>query len=698
MAPKRVRPAAAVAPKAKGAPKAKAKAKVKAAPRAKGKAMAKAKAGHARVRFGVLKRPAIRRGSALAPGKDGEEALERASEVTLERVQQLKDLHFIEATYWDEEVQGAFRVEEMKAKEGEVYLHGKLQGTENENLLNTATGIPGRKMTLHLCKDSCPGTPHREDLIHVQSFKELKAVREGRMTNLLGEEAEEPRDELRGLREEQMRRRKERVAGHLEGQGKEPEDVKDSSSEEGSKKGKKKKKKKKKAKEKLKVEKQKDLSQVLGKTGVDPDPSVRRRIRRRASKIAKKKKSRHSGSSSSSGSKDTEEESGGDSTLFGPSGHLMTISKRLPGALAAAAVEEAAETLITMEGGAWDLSQGPVPALFTRYYRQQLMNKMSPAMQREAHAISRMLDSLLTGQTGLSDLRPWSPKVEKPRDGGQWEPLHSGSGVGRSGQRANSHVLDGGTSGSGQEGPRDREGEVRCSPAIWGPELQLWEDRGMAAERQEGIWQGKEQQRRWQKRREEGCRRREAQRDVGRVTQGDLEEVRMEDEEVRAPAPLLPQTRCTALGISGEEPNHEWQRSEPWAPGNLDNVQVHPVKAEEPGNSGGLEEGPSRKALHDFHQPAGPLQQVIQTAGSHLSDMGLMFSRTFQSYAWERHSKTFSTVGEDIFPLPLGVYADVDSKYQGWLEAVLRGLNSLHGCGQPSNNSPSECQKKLVMG
>ena len=38
------------------------------------------------------------------------------------------------------------------------------------------------------------------------------------------------------------------------------------------------------------------------------------------------------------------------------------------------------------------------------------------------------------------------------------------------------------------------------------------------------------------------------------------------------------------------------------------------------------------------------------------------------------------------------------TSYQGWLEAVLRRLNSLHGCSQTSNNSPTECQKKLVTG
>ena len=73
----------------------------------------------------------------------------------------------------------------------------------------------------------------------------------------------------------------------------------------------------------------------------------------------------------------------GDATLFGSSSKFQVIGRRLPGALAAAALEEAAESLITQEGGLWETREGPLPAIFVRYYRAQLASKMAPAMARE---------------------------------------------------------------------------------------------------------------------------------------------------------------------------------------------------------------------------------------------------------------------------------------------------------------------------
>ena len=154
----------------------------------------------------------------------------------------------------------------------------------------------------------------------------------------------------------------------------------------------------------------------------------------------------------------------------------------------------------------------------------------------------------------------------------------------------------------------------------------------------------------------------------------------------------------TELERSNDEPLHDWQRSELQTSGTFENDQAMSGKPVESGNSVSLGKEPMMPSVHEFHLDAGPSQQFISTAGCHLSDLGLIFSHALQSHAWERHSKTLSTVQEQVFPLPLGVYPDVDPVLKGWLEAVLRGLNSLYGCGRPSDSSPTELQKKLVGG
>ena len=99
-----------------------------------------------------------------------------------------------------------------------------------------------------------------------------------------------------------------------------------------------------------------------------------------------------------------------------------------------------------------------------------------------------------------------------------------------------------------------------------------------------------------------------------------------------------------------------------------------------------------------FTEKAEESSQPISLAGRQLADLGQMFQDTLQILSWERHCKTLSTVRDGIFPLPLGVYQLCKPEQQGWLGAVLRGLNSLYGCGPAGNGPPSELQKRLVQG
>ena len=66
--------------------------------------------------------------------------------------------------------------------------------------------------------------------------------------------------------------------------------------------------------------------------------------------------------------------------------------------LLTAALEEASDALVTQEGGIYDVQGGTLPPLFSRYFKQNLATKMSPAMRREAQTLAHMLDLGLRGR------------------------------------------------------------------------------------------------------------------------------------------------------------------------------------------------------------------------------------------------------------------------------------------------------------
>ena len=311
--------------------------------------------------------------------------------VTLEQCKGFTDLELMEATYWAEPVRATFKMESMQLDKGELYLKGRLLGTQSERLLKVATGLPDHRVDVHLCDYTCGGVPHRDDLIHVTKFKQLGDDREPWMSNLGPVEAppDTGEDELQVLRADQRRR-----GGEAPGEGvAHGRDRRSRSRRRRSR-------SRKRRKTGLKVESQKEVVALFQNTGLDPDPKVRRRFRRRAGKIARKKRMGSSSSSGSSSDSSPAEETlpADDMHLFGGSGRVQLIGRRLPGSLAAAALDEASDALVTHEGGLWDLHSGALPPLFVRYFRQQLSSQMSPAMSREAQTISHLLDHLLRGK------------------------------------------------------------------------------------------------------------------------------------------------------------------------------------------------------------------------------------------------------------------------------------------------------------
>ena len=224
------------------------------------------------------------------------------------------------------------------------------------------------------------------------------------MSNLLGAGVDRGADDLAALRDDQRRRREAGEEVHPgkeapkdDGSEDDPEETPDEEEESKAKKKKKKKDKGKKKKNKFKVVGTKELSKLFKDTGLDPAPKTRRRFKRRAAKVARAKKDQaEGGSSDSSGSSSSEEIE--DDTMFGGGSKIVSIGRRFPGTLAATAIEEAAEGLVTLEGGVWNTTTGALPALFGRYHRLHLQGRMTPAMSRQCHTLTQILDSLMRGE------------------------------------------------------------------------------------------------------------------------------------------------------------------------------------------------------------------------------------------------------------------------------------------------------------
>jgi hypothetical protein len=170
---------------------------------------------------------------------------------------------------------------------------------------------------------------------------------------------------------------------------------------------------------------QKDLSQVFGSTGLDPDPRVRKRVLRRLRKKMKKKKSdssSQSGSSSAGSSEGSSQESSLSEEVFQEKHKVRAIARRAPGALTLATVKEMQKQLLTTSGAVWETSKGSVQPVALQYYRSQLVSKLSGGAAREGLTLSWALDLALQGQVAeLADcLAQRLKSVEMTASGSSW--------------------------------------------------------------------------------------------------------------------------------------------------------------------------------------------------------------------------------------------------------------------------------------
>eukprot|EP00438_Fugacium_kawagutii_P004838 Skav221059 [mRNA] locus=scaffold3118:59182:61676:+ [translate_table: standard] len=413
--------------------------------KAKGKAAAKVVPG--RRRGVALHRPAAApavgaqgRDSELDKFNRGEAAILEELPISAYKVGAL--LCFEEASYFGGECQVAGRFRELAAVSGQHRLRIQVTGTTHEDLLKFVTGTAHHQADIHVCGSTCPGLPHDQGLLHAKKGRLIAMEKEADCTwekNV----TEDHVDQLAALREMQTAMEKAERPPGKEGEGKAK---RSSSSSSGRKKKKKKDKSKKKKKQKkdskaetadkVVAEKKeamrsyggrsvarKELGQVFGGTGLDPKPSVRKRVLKYAKKKVARKKDTTSSSSGSGSSESGEVSSEEGNDVLMDANKIKMMSRRAPGSLTAMGVLRMQESLTEQEG-VWQLQENvkALPAVTLRYVRSSLGSRLSGGALKEAITLASALDLALQGRCAESaDMMMQRLKsMERVAQGSSW--------------------------------------------------------------------------------------------------------------------------------------------------------------------------------------------------------------------------------------------------------------------------------------
>ena len=300
---------------------------------------------------------------------------------------------------------------------------------------------------MHLCGGACPDRLEADNLLHGVSIN--KRVEEDLpwMSNLV--EAGEPvrRPVEGGLLGGEA---KEKGGGD---RGREKEKTTSKKSDRGDKKKRKSRERdrsRSRSREKISLRggAKKKLEEVLGGTGLSPDPRFRRRF---ANKAQKRVKKRRRSSSSSSSNSSSGSYSGESAEVFAEEHQIRRIAKRAPGLLAAQALKEMQGALLTSTGGIWQQEETELHPLSIQYYRQAMAPRLQGAPSREA-LCHRPHPARQGGRIG----RLSGSEIEKYRTG------FAGSGV------ANSSEARGSTSGTSSviHEERSKRGNPRTERGI----------------------------------------------------------------------------------------------------------------------------------------------------------------------------------------------------------------------------------------
>ena len=365
------------------------------------KAMAVVRRPAARVRVG-LRRPA-----AAVDEEPPLKVKKLLGDLSIQELSKLGEVWLKKAVYYHREIDVAGKVVGVRVNEGQIYVDLEATGTEDGAFLRAVTGKEGRRVSAHVCAPDCGNVLTDEFLIHGKEYESVSLDRFPWFKNLVqvGPDVAGDVDELEKMREEAEKRRlaKEGRPGDPPKTKKDKEKKKEKRKEKDVVDAGSRKRRRSSEESDERVVGQKDLAALYAKTALDPDPKQRGKVLKKARKLGrggKKKKKKSTSSSKDSSSTSSSRSSGkyAHGGLFSSEKKMQQIWRQFPGALAASALIDAKEMLLTASGTMWDVDHKQLPPLATQFVRQQLAPNMSPAMLQEALTISCCIDNLLLGK------------------------------------------------------------------------------------------------------------------------------------------------------------------------------------------------------------------------------------------------------------------------------------------------------------
>lgn len=392
----------------------------------------------------VRRRPAAqveevgRRAATLSPG----ERFKKGETVDLEQLpigsfQVGALLVFESGTYFGGPCKSAGRFRELCQGDLGARLRIHITGTTHPDLWAFATGTPDRLGEVHICPSDCVGEPHSPGLVHAKTVRLVRKEDETKVDWELNLEVDQV-DEL-----EKLRRKKEELEQELavrKSMDEEREKVKRRSRSKGKKRRKRKRSRGKESqsegskRSKRKSEKspkrkrtyggrsvaKKDLDQIFGGTGLDPNSRVRRRVMRYARRKIRKKTSSSSTSGSSSGSQGSRSsEEAAD--MLQDVNKIRALHRYGPGILSSMGVSKMREAVVELEGN-WEKEDSSLPPITLKYIRAVIQPKVSGGALREVMTLGTILDQMLMGRiseaadTAMQRLKA----IERVSQGGSW--------------------------------------------------------------------------------------------------------------------------------------------------------------------------------------------------------------------------------------------------------------------------------------
>eukprot|EP00438_Fugacium_kawagutii_P007999 Skav234605 [mRNA] locus=scaffold5214:352284:358006:- [translate_table: standard] len=163
----------------------------------------------------------------------------------------------------------------------------------------------------------------------------------------------------------------------------------------------------------------KSLESLFSGTGLDPEPSNRKRLLRKTKKALKKSASTSSSGSSSSTSSETMEDE--NMEILQDRSRVHRISSLAPGLLTSSSIEVMKTYLVRVMGTGWEEDQRGLPPIMSLYHRSYVAGRVSGGQGREFATLSHASDLLLQGRAAesLDVMTQRMKSIEMTAGGGQ---------------------------------------------------------------------------------------------------------------------------------------------------------------------------------------------------------------------------------------------------------------------------------------